>query len=398
MMETRVRSQELRGGDRRQQTGLPALHRYSMKRILSQLVIQCALTTSAAFFFAFSPSNHLSSRSLADYPNQSNAVIRTEFIFERAPFAQCHASTIAETKKGLVAAWFGGTRERNPDVGIWVSQYVNGKWSLPVETANGAQPNGERFPCWNPVLFQSAKGPLLLFYKVGPSPSQWWGMLMTSTDVGASWSKPVRLPNGILGPIKNKPLQLQDGSLLCPSSTEDAGWRVHLERTTDLGETWSSTGPLNDASEFGAIQPTILVFPNGRLRILCRSRQGRITQCASEDYGKSWSKMTPTDLPNPSSGIDAVTLADGRALLVYNHTNRNRTPLNVAVSSDAVSWKAALVLEDQPGEYSYPAVIQTRDKLVHITYTWKRERIKHVVIDPRKLNPREMRDGKWPDQ
>jgi predicted neuraminidase len=91
-----------------------------------------------------------------------------------------------------------------------------------------------------------------------------------------------------------------------------------------------------------------------------------------------------------------VTLRDGRQLLVYNHTSDGRTPLNVAVSRDGKLWEAALVLEREPGEYSYPAVVQSADGLVHITYTWKRERIKHVVIDPSKLHTTPMPDGKWP--
>jgi predicted neuraminidase len=325
-----------------------------------------------------------------------DGILKEEFIFDRAPFASCHASTIAETAKGLVAAWFGGTRERNPDVGIWVSRRGKDGWSTPEEVVNGIQSNGERFPCWNPVLFQPARGPLLLFYKVGPSPSQWWGMLVRSTDGGAGWSKPARLPEGFLGPIKNKPVQLKDGSLLCGSSTEHAGWRVHMERTMNLGATWQKTEPLNDRTQFGAIQPAILVHRSGLIQILCRSRQGRITESWSEDNGKTWSAMKATALPNPSAGIDAVMLRDGRALIVYNHTANARSPLNVAVSDDGRTWKAALVLEDQPGEYSYPAVIQTRDGFVHVTYTWKRERIKHVIIDPRKLVLREMPDGRWP--
>src|SRR5678815_1809353 len=97
---------------------------------------------------------------------------------------------------------------------------------------------------WNPVLFQPKEGPLLLFYKVGPSPSEWWGMLETSTDDGKTWSAPKRLPDRVLGPIKNKPEQLPNGDLLCPTSSEDDGWRVHFERTMDLGKTWASTGPL----------------------------------------------------------------------------------------------------------------------------------------------------------
>jgi predicted neuraminidase len=325
-----------------------------------------------------------------------NAIVASEFIFQQAPFPSCHASTITETKTGLVAAWFGGTRERNPDVGIWVARRNKNEWSKPVEVATGVQLD-ERYPCWNPVLFQAERGPLLLFYKVGPSPSEWWGMLITSTDGGTSWSSPRRLPDGILGPIKNKPVRLRDGSILCGSSTEGAGWLVHMELTKDLAVTWQRTGPLNDRAQFGAIQPTILVHRSGAIQILCRSRQRRITESWSMDGGKSWGAMKATSLPNPSAGIDAVMLADGRALVVYNHTENARSPLNVAVSSDGKTWQAALVLEDQPGEYSYPAVIQTSDGLVHVTYTWKRERIKHVVIDPRKLVLREMPDGRWPE-
>src|ERR1700750_2506401 len=99
--------------------------------------------------------------------NQS-AIVKSEFIFETAPFPQCHASTIAETKAGLVAAWFGGTHERHPDVGIWLSPNTNGHWTAPIEVANGVQSPTNRFPCWNPVLFQRPNGELLLFYKVGP--------------------------------------------------------------------------------------------------------------------------------------------------------------------------------------------------------------------------------------
>ena len=113
------------------------------------------------------------------------AILTSEFIYENAPIPSCHATTIVEPQSGgLVAAWFGGTREGNKDVGIWVSRSESGKWSAPVEVATGVQADGSRHPCWNPVLFQPKEGPLLLFYKVGPSPSTWWGMLRTSNDGG----------------------------------------------------------------------------------------------------------------------------------------------------------------------------------------------------------------------
>jgi predicted neuraminidase len=310
----------------------------------------------------------------------------SEFIYETAPFPSVHASTIEETPTGtLVTAFFGGTKEGHKDVGIWVSRKTNGTWTAPVEVANGMQPDGTRHPCWNPVLFQPRHGPLMLFYKVGPSPSTWWGMLRTSTDDGLSWSDAVRLPSGILGPIKNKPIQLPDGDILSPTSTEHDGWRVHFERSSDLGKTWTRTEAVNDGREVAAIQPTILQLGGKKLLALGRTRQGKIFEIASNDSGITWGPMTATSLPNPNSGIDAVTLKDGRHLLIYNHTVKGRSPLNLAISQDGRHWQAALVLEDQPGEYSYPAIIQTSDGLVHAVYTWKREKVKHVVIDPAKL-------------
>ncbi len=331
----------------------------------------------------------------ADQPGFMNS----EFVFApgTAGFAECHASTLAETRQHLVAAWFGGTAERNPDVGIWVSRREQGHWHRPEEAANGEQADGKRFACWNPVLFQPRNGPLLLFYKVGPSPSRWWGMLMTSTNEGSNWSEPRRLPAGILGPIKNKPVELSNGEILCPSSTENHGWQVHFERTSDLGQSWEATAPVNDGKDFAAIQPSILFHAGGRLQAIGRTKQARIFEIWSEDGGQTWGKLVATALPNPNSGIDALTLKDGRQLVVYNHTTRGRSPLNVAVSSDGKNWQAALVLESARGEYSYPAVIQTADGLVHITYTWKRVSIKHVVVDPAKPRLRPIEGGNWPE-
>ncbi len=320
-------------------------------------------------------------------------ILVEEFIYEEAPFPSCHASTIAELPDGsLVTAWFGGSYEKHPDVGIWVSRQVSKEnWSPPVEVANGIQystPDGKlhRYPCWNPVLYQPADGPLLLFYKVGPTPPQWWGMLTTSIDGGQTWNEPRRLPEGILGPVKNKPITLANGTLLCGTSTEEDGWRVHFERTVDLGKTWIRVGPINEGKAIAAIQPSILTLADGSLLALGRSRQGKVWKTISNDNGLTWSPLKLTELPNPSAGTDAVTLADGRHLIAYNATTRARTPLSVGISDDdGASSNKALDLETEPGEYSYPAVIQSKDGLVHITYTWKRERVKHVVLDPNAL-------------
>jgi predicted neuraminidase len=342
------------------------------------------------------------------------AIVRHEFIYETAPFPQCHASTIEETPQGLIAAWFGGTKEKHPDVGIWVSRHVSGKWTPPVEVANGVQyrkPDGTvvRHPTWNPVLFQPKSGPLLLFYKAGPTPQTWWGMLTRSTDGGKTWSEPHRLPENILGPIKNRPVQLPNGDILCPTSNEteekQSRWTVHFERTRDFGRTWERTDPLNDGVAVGAIQPSILFLGGDRLLAIGRSRQDRIFEIESRDAGKTWGPLGLGTLPNPNSGTDALTLRDGRHLIVYNHVpgtpgrwGGRRSPLNVAISQDGRTWQAALVLEHEPNmEFSYPSVIQSKDGLVHVTYTWKRQRVRHAVLDPKKLTGREMKDGQWPE-
>ena len=328
------------------------------------------------------------------------AYVSAELIYplDNIPTPQCHASTIVETPTGLVAAWFGGTAEGKPDVGIWVSRHDSKAWSKPVEVADGVQSPEKRHPCWNPVLFQPKGGPLMLFYKVGPTPSTWWGMLRTSEDGGKSWSAGQKMGEDtkigqLLGPVKNKPIQLKDGTILCPSSSEHEGWRIHFEATRDLGKTWEVIGPINDGKEFGAIQPSILTYADGRMQVLCRSKQEKVTQAWSQDGGKTWGPMSATSLPNPNSGTDAVTLADGRQLIVYNHTTRigigapakGREMLNIAISKDGKDWKTVLTLEKQKGEYSYPAMIQTTDGRVHITYTYQRQTVKHVVLDAGKL-------------
>ena len=329
----------------------------------------------------------------------ASPIVRSEFIYETAPFPSAHASTIAAMKDGVVAAWFGGTREGAPDVGIWTARYTNGAWTAPVEVANGVQADGTRHPCWNPVLFETAPGTLTLFYKVGPDPRNWWGMTRTSRDQGRTWSDATRLPDGILGPIKNKPVRLADGTILSPTSTESpeqpSKWRVHFERSSDGGKTWTVVRPAA-GPDIDAIQPSILVHPKERLQAVGRTRSGRVFETWSEDGGKTWSAVALTVLPNPSAGTDAVTLADGRHLIVYNHTPKGRTPLNVALSSDGKVWGAALVLENEPGEYSYPAVIQAPNGAVHVTYTWKRQRVRHVVLDPKRLQTLPMPDGSWP--
>ncbi len=325
--------------------------------------------------------------------------VSEDFVFTKAKFPQCHASSICKTSRGLVATWFGGKKEGAQDVGIWVSYHDGANWSSPKEVANGIQYEGKQYPCWNPVLYQPpGDAPTLLFFKVGPSPSKWWGEMMVSYDRGRTWRERRRLPEGIDGPVRCKPVMLDDGkTLLCGSSTEYDGWTVHFELTDDLGKTWKRIGPINKKEKFTAIQPTILQHKDGKLQVLCRSKRSGITTSWSSDQGKTWSPMEKTGLPNPNAGVDVVNLIDGRFLMIYNHLGSGKTGwgrrglLNLAISNDGKEWRKVAILEqEEKAEFSYPAIIQTEDGLVHISYTWKRQRIKHVVLDPSKIEAGEV--------
>jgi predicted neuraminidase len=343
-------------------------------RTLSPLLLLCAAA----------PGSHGQSASPAQ-----------EFIFTSAPFSSAHASTIVELRNGdLLAAWFGGTHENAPDVAIWAARRTAGNWSAPYELVR--EPN---IACWNPVLFHTKDGRLWLYYKFGPSARTWTGARLVSNDEARSWSQPEHLPAGLLGPIKDKPLVLPNGTIVSGTSVESySSWAAWIDRSTDNGKTWTKIGPIGpitvpsqpappsqpDQAEHvsGIIQPTIVPLGSQHLRLYARSTSdiGRICIADSFDNGLTWTEAHPTDLPNPNSGIDAIGLRDGRVVLIFNNTTQGRTPLNLAVSADGEHFKIFATLEDQPGEYSYPAIIQGKAGELDITYTWNRKRIRFATV------------------
>jgi len=317
------------------------------------------------------------------------AVVLKEFVYETAPIPSCHASTLIEVSPGhILAAWFGGKEEGDPSVGIWLAHRTGAGWSAPVEVAKH-----DGVPCWNPVLVRDREtGKIVLFYKAGPSPERWSGLRIVSEDGGKTWSRAEMLPAGILGPIKNKPYRLEDGTLLCGSSVESwNAWGCRCEITPDLGETWRVGNPINLPDNLhGLIQPTIFRAGPGTLRMFMRARRpiGKICESVSTDEGETWSPARPTELPNPSSGIDAVNFGDGRIALVYNPTVRERSPISLAISSDGgESFRKVLDLDEEDGEeFSYPAVIETSDGKIATVYTWKREKVRFVLVDPTSID------------
>ena len=314
---------------------------------------------------------------------------RVDFVFDdERPFRSCHASTVVEAEDGsLVCAWFGGTAEKDPDVGIWMSRFTGGAWE---KVHPAAKVNDTAH--WNPVLFRDrdtkdpSKQGVFLFFKVGPEIPEWKTYWMRSQDNGATWSKPAELVPGDAGgrgPVKNKAIVLADGSWLAPASTEHKTWKPFADRSEDGGKTWTRSADFNmdrlKTHCSGAIQPTFWESAPGKVHALLRTACGNILRADSEDGGKTWGAAYRTELPNNNSGIDVVRLADGRILLVYNPVGVNwgkRTPLTLAVSADdGAHWKNLVHLETEAGEYSYPAIVCTHSG-VAISYTWRRERVR----------------------
>jgi predicted neuraminidase len=326
-----------------------------------------------------------------------------------------HASTLVELKHGeVLVAWFAGTKEGAPDVAIYGARVHGGAWSAPVELARA-----DKVACWNPVLFHTKDRRLWLYYKYGTKPSTWAGARKWSDDEGRTWSASERMPEGILGPIKDKPLVLADGTIVSGSSVENGKWAAWVERSTDDGKTWTKFGPITlpesaDVPDEGAkaasaevdskagdaeggvhtklyppskttvgiIQPAVVWLGGHHLRFYARghTKAARIAIADSMDDGRTWTQARLIGLPNPNSGIDAVRLKAGRIVLIFNDSYNKRTPLNVAVSKDGEHFTVFKTLEDGPGQYSYPAIVQAANGDLLMTYSWRRETIKYVRV------------------
>ena len=230
-----------------------------------------------------------------------------------------------------------------------------------------------------------------------------------STDDGYTWSAPVYLPAGLLGPSKNKPIILSNGDILCGTSAETwNSWSCWLERSCDAGVTWEKHGPIcapcgSDAAlppavshgagirslqpdNFaGVIQPAIWEYAPGRLKMLMRAtrRVGTYLPVNLGRHGLYLESGAATELENPNSGLDAVRLTDGRVVVVYNPSQSDRSPLAIALSEDnGETWPYSRFLETEAGEFSYPAIIQSADGILHVTYSCWRNHIQHVTLEP----------------
>jgi predicted neuraminidase len=307
-----------------------------------------------------------------------------EFVFgDKRDFAQCHASTVVRLNDGkFLIAWFGGTEEKNPDVGIWLSKGEPGNWSTPKEVAKIREDAH-----WNPVLQKTDDGKVYLYFKVGKEIPRWETWVKSSDDNGETWSEAYELVEGDKGgrgPVKNKLIELSNGDWLAGSSNEVKRWEVFVDRSTDKGKTWVASSYFKiDTTEIkgkGAIQPTLWESTPGNIHMLVRTTGGVIGRSDSKDFGKTWSTIRKTSLPNPNSGIDLARLADGTLVLAYNPDDEDwgsRSPLSLILSYDeGQNWtdKIDIATGKKSDEYSYPAIISWGDS-VAVTYTYNRQKI-----------------------
>lgn len=321
-----------------------------------------------------------------------------EFVFEKRLYGSCHASTAAVLDNGdVIVAWFAGSKEGEDDVRIYCARRVNGVFEEPFKIADSGN-----LPHWNPVLLTEKGGRVHLFYKVGRKISEWYTMIMSSDDGGRTWSEPrelVKGDRGGRGPVRNKVIILSNGDWIAPASTENGIWQSFADISKDGGKTWTKSNyikikdidysslkaaksdiPVSEQSFTGrgVIQPTMWESKPGHVHMLMRSSEGRIFRSDSKDFGATWSDPYPTGLPNNNSGIDVAKLSDGTLVLAYNPVGENwgpRTPICLVSSRDnGATWQDAFVMDEGPGEFSYPCV-NADGTNIYVTYTWKRETI-----------------------
>lgn len=328
------------------------------------------------------------------------------FIMNNSPIPVCHTSTILRKEDGsFLFSWFGGSYEGNPDVGMFLCRRdLRGNFSAPERMASSKEAH------WNPVLFSPEKNRVCLFYKVGDEIAKWRTYMRISKDGGKSFGEERELVPGDMGgrgPVRNKPVRLENGRILCPASQEKEIWTGFVDISDDGCKTFHKSNPIRipglepgkrktERDEIpvspqsykgrGVIQPALWEEGNGKVHMLLRSSEGFLYRSDSFDWGETWGEAYPTMIPNNNSGIDIGQLSDGRLILVYNPVAENwgkRSPLSLSLSLDGGEhFERVMDLESGEGEFSYPAVI-TYDREAWITYTYQRKNIAccHMTLD-----------------
>jgi predicted neuraminidase len=375
---------------------------------------------------------------------RANASLHERFIFQ-SDRGHVHASSIVETPGGsLLAVWYengpanpayyfrGGDEDKSDDVRIAGARLKNGaaQWGEPfvISDTFGVSDN-------NPALGLDGEKRLWLIHATLLAvPARAWGSALLQYKVSTDYENPgaprwtrssvlVPKPDGLDEAVAREaddlrrrtgrqspqgverartmldrlddpfarrlgwmprvhPVALNDGGFLVPLANENFNIAA-MAITRDGGETWTFSRPVPG---MGVTQPSVVQLPDGNLLAFFRdaSSTHRIHRSESTDGGLSWSPVTPTSLPNPGGGIEAIALASGDLAMVYNDKeSAPRDRLAVSISSDrGQTWPWTRHLENTPGQrFDYPSIVQARDGSLHVTYSYNLKTIKHVAFN-----------------
>lgn len=308
--------------------------------------------------------------------------------------------TIVQTVDGLLAAWIGSSSPDSLDACVYLSRNTKGMWERGEKVVESIDPKTLiQSACERPVLFKPTNGSLLLFYKVRDARARRQGMLVQSADNGQTWTKPKKLPRLIGGPARTKPVEISPGVLLMGADSHEAGWVVHVEQASAFrsGWGWRRTRKLSSAILHNAKAPALLNHGNGDIQAICPTKRGYLVESWSSDAGETWEPFARTPMPNPDSGIDVVKRDSGEFIMVYPHSNRERGVLHLASTENGRLWSALGVIEHRPGRvFSDPSMIIGTDGNLHVVYAEDSRLIKHVTLDPDRLESVPMVGGNWP--
>ena len=313
------------------------------------------------------------------------------FVVPEGTFAMNHGSSLVELDNGDVfLTWFAGSEELANDVQIYSSRYRSKTRGYSPPRAVVHSGERARGAFWadksigNTVLFYDDAMILWLFYNAIPLPFGGWSTAVVnykqSRDRGQTWSAAKRFVNVIGNLTRNAPVRVGSNTFLVPLYTELLTHKGYVCRVEHVRGDIAAQNCNSAIDAQGAIQPALATTQEGSILMLLRDQErNSVRRSWSYDHGQTWSPVEDLGMPNPDAAVALTSLDDGRILLVYNDSADERTPLSVAVSTDGGrTFRKIRDLETSRGKFSYPAVIQTKDSLIHVTYTYNHKTIKHV--------------------
>ena len=333
--------------------------------------------------------------------NHEEPFMKEDFIIPDQGANMVHVASISEMSEGkFVAAWYGGTREGAKDVAIFLSFLPSEKdavWSDPKMVADRVSVSKElgRYikKVGNPVVFSDPQKRLWMIFVTIPFGG--WSCsslnVKVSDDGGDTWTRARRLT---LSPflniselVRNNPISLQNGGFGVPIYHEFIGYFpeilwISLKNGATASIEYRKTRIIGGRDY---IQPAVAVTGKRSACAFfrCRSEKRAVGRSTTIDGGNTWSGAERLEQANPDAALDVIPLSDGRFLMAFNDSAATRENLKLALSGDrGKSWRAIATLENSPGqEFSYPYMIRSRSGDIHLVYTWKRKRIKHVVFN-----------------